>query len=171
MIEIKRMDELSWFERLELWVNRRLHRTRKGYKGFRKDMTCQHFQYLKDRVHLFDGTPMMCYCGMHFGTALLVCEQFYPRSESVYCEVEALGETDYSDVLPLDGPGARMFLKGCTDVLYVGRQLSDAELDALEAKEYAIMTGCAPRHTLCSVNAKRFKKKIRTKRRPVRHNH
>ena len=68
----------------------------KAYKGFDKDLKCRRFQYKIGKTYHHDGPVELCQNGFHaiHGNANpLSIFDYYPPSESRYCEVLIGGET------------------------------------------------------------------------------
>ena len=65
----------------------------KGYKGFKKDMTCRGFQYEEGKEYE-EETADACHSGFHACEYPLDCFNYYSPNESVYHEVEQSGEFD-----------------------------------------------------------------------------
>ena len=63
----------------------------KAYKGFKKDMTCQGFQYEEGKEYETDKAEV-CETGFHACEYPLDCFNYYAPSESVFHEVEQDGE-------------------------------------------------------------------------------
>ena len=66
----------------------------KGYKGFNKNMTCRGFQYEEGKTYKEDEKPDCCNNGFHFCEYPLDCFSYYNPAESVFHEVEGIGEID-----------------------------------------------------------------------------
>ena len=66
----------------------------KGYKGFNKDMKCRDMQYEEGKIYEMKEKPKCCDGGYHFCEYPLDCFNYYSPADSVYHEVEALGDTD-----------------------------------------------------------------------------
>ena len=64
----------------------------KGYKGFRKDLTCSGFQYETGKIHEISGELKICQNGFHFCKELKDCLRFYNKDDNRYFEVEVLGD-------------------------------------------------------------------------------
>jgi hypothetical protein len=69
----------------------------KGFKAFDKDLKCRDFQYEVGKIYKEDVTPSCCNRGFHFCEYPLDIFRYYNPSESRFCEVEALGDTDKED--------------------------------------------------------------------------
>jgi len=66
----------------------------KGYKGFNKDWSCRDTTYKIGETVEIDHAPKACERGFHFCENPLDLFSYYSPGESVYAEVEALGEVD-----------------------------------------------------------------------------
>lgn len=63
-----------------------------GVKGFNKDMTCRNMQYEEGKTYKIEGKPECCKFGYHFCENPIDCFSYYSPSNSVYHEVEAIGD-------------------------------------------------------------------------------
>lgn len=86
--------ELISFQTLQTWVEEYKKQPKntilKGYKGFKKDLTCLNYQYVEGKLHEFEGNISICNRGFHFCKELKQVFAFYhPEDESafVYHEV------------------------------------------------------------------------------------
>lgn len=93
----------------------------KGYKGFKVEngrMYCRDFIYKVGEAYEILEYPILCRRGFHFCQSLNNVHSFYNLSNSVICEVEALGdvvnETDMS--------------KSCTNKIKIIRLLTKEEV-------------------------------------------
>jgi hypothetical protein len=68
----------------------------KGYKAFKKDMTCRGFQFKEGQTYETDKA-VICDSGFHFCENPLDTLNYYSLCESEFAEVEALGETQTHD--------------------------------------------------------------------------
>jgi hypothetical protein len=68
----------------------------KGYKAFKKDMTCRGFQFKEGQTYETDKA-VICDSGFHFCENPLDTLNYYGLCESEFAEVEALGETQTHD--------------------------------------------------------------------------
>jgi hypothetical protein len=68
----------------------------KGYKAFKKDMTCRGFQFKEGQTYEADKA-VICESGFHFCENPLDTLNYYSLCESEFAEVEALGETQTHD--------------------------------------------------------------------------
>ena len=68
----------------------------KGIKGFKPDLTCQGFQF-KEGETFEAPRAVACQEGFHFCEYPLDVFSYYAPGESVYHEVESLGDTDSHD--------------------------------------------------------------------------
>ena len=64
----------------------------KAYKGFKKDMTCNGFQYEEGKEYQAEGKIELCKNGFHACEDPLDCFRYYPPATSVFHEVEQDGE-------------------------------------------------------------------------------
>ena len=64
----------------------------KAYKGFKKDMTCNGFQYEEGKEYQAEGKIELCKNGFHACEDPLYCFRYYPPATSVFHEVEQDGE-------------------------------------------------------------------------------
>lgn len=67
----------------------------KGYKAFRKNWKCIHFQYEVGKTYKYEGEMKPCESGFHFCRELKDCLNFYPLDNNmnvVFAEIEALGK-------------------------------------------------------------------------------
>nr|DAU60058.1 MAG TPA: hypothetical protein [Caudoviricetes sp.] len=71
----------------------------KGYKGFDKNLQCRGFQYKVGETFEEKGTIKACESGFHFCENPFNVFNYYPPSDSRYCNVEGDGkiDTDNSD--------------------------------------------------------------------------
>ena len=71
----------------------------KGYKGFDKNLQCRGFQYKVGETFEEKGTIKACDSGFHFCENPFNVFNYYPPSDSRYCNVEGDGkiDTDNSD--------------------------------------------------------------------------
>lgn len=71
----------------------------KGYKGFDKNLQCRNFQYKVGETFEEKGTIKACESGFHFCENPFNVFDYYPPSDSRYCNVEGDGkiDTDNSD--------------------------------------------------------------------------
>ena len=71
----------------------------KGYKGFDKSLQCRGFQYKVGEIFEEKGTIKACESGFHFCENPFNVFDYYPPSDSRYCNVEGDGkiDTDNSD--------------------------------------------------------------------------
>ncbi len=93
----------------------------KGYKVFNPDFTAKQggFKYSENTEFKHEGKIKICASGFHFCTKASHCFSYYEfNSKNIVCEVEARGltETHSEDS------------KVCTDILFVGRKLTWAEV-------------------------------------------
>ena len=63
----------------------------KGYKAFNNDLTCKGYQFTTNRLHVFDGKPMLCEQGFHFCTTLEDVVRYYHSPDMRVFEIEAGG--------------------------------------------------------------------------------
>ena len=68
----------------------------KAYKGFNKNLQCRGFQYEVGKEYT-EPTAKACERGFHACENALDCFGYYPPGESVYHEVECMGQTDTHD--------------------------------------------------------------------------
>jgi hypothetical protein len=68
----------------------------KGYKAFKKNMTCRGFQFEEGQTYETDKA-VICETGFHFCENPLDTLNYYSLCESEFAEVEALGETQTHD--------------------------------------------------------------------------
>jgi len=68
----------------------------KGYKAFKKDMTCRGFQFEEEQTYETDKA-VICESGFHFCENPLDTLNYYNLCESEFAKVEALGETQTND--------------------------------------------------------------------------
>ena len=61
----------------------------KGYKGFKKDLTCNNFQFKENETFKHEGEVMLCSSGFHFCTNPLDVLNYYDLTESEFAEVES----------------------------------------------------------------------------------
>ena len=66
----------------------------KGYKGFDKELKCRNFQYKTNDVFEEEGEIKACSKGFHFCENPLDVFNYYPPSDSRYCEVDGDGKID-----------------------------------------------------------------------------
>ena len=64
----------------------------KGYKAFNKDFTCNNFQYEEGKEFKHDGEIKICEQGFHFCENPLDVLNYYSLTDSIFAEVESLGE-------------------------------------------------------------------------------
>ena len=70
----------------------------KGYKAFKKDLTCRGFQFEIGKEYEHKGRIKPCKSGFHFCKSLADCYNFYPMSEDTrICEVCATGDIKTDD--------------------------------------------------------------------------
>jgi len=70
----------------------------KGFKGFNKDLQCRGFQYEIGKEYETKKKPVRCTeSGFHFCEHPLDIFNYYPPSDSRYCEVEGDGQVDKGD--------------------------------------------------------------------------
>ena len=87
----------------------------KGYKAFRKDLTCKGFQYEIGGVYEMDGDIKICERGFHFCSSIAGVYEYYPMSEDTrVCEVEVLGEIATNDAM-----------KFCTNKIKIVREITE----------------------------------------------
>lgn len=65
-----------------------------AYKGFNKDMTCRDFQYEEGKTYTMEEKPKACDKGFHVCEYPLDCLGYYNPAESIYHQVEILGDID-----------------------------------------------------------------------------
>lgn len=88
----------------------------KGYKAMNSNMKCRDFQFKVGKTYSTDSL-LMCSSGFHFCENILDVYNYYEKSsDTVVCEVEALGQ-----VLK-EGD------KSCTDKIKIVKQLTEKEL-------------------------------------------
>jgi hypothetical protein len=103
----------------------------KGYKIFNPDFTCRNFQFKENTRFELKGKIEICKSGFHFCQKASHCFSYYDfNPNNIVCEVEALGEVKTHEE---DS-------KVCTDILFVGRRLTWAEV-LMVANEGANNTG------------------------------
>ena len=68
--------------------------TVKGYKGFNPDMTCRDFQFKEGETYTHNGKAISCQSGFHFCTNPLDVFGYYSPVDSVFHEVEGMGQID-----------------------------------------------------------------------------
>lgn len=88
----------------------------KGYKAFKKDMTCRGFQFEEGQTYETDKA-VICESGFHFCENPLDTLNYYSLCESEFAEVEALGETQTHD----------SDSKVCTTKIKIGAKLGLSE--------------------------------------------
>lgn len=64
----------------------------RGYKAMRPNMMCRGFPYEVGETYEVPGPPRLCERGFHFCEQAANVWRYYDRSDSIVCEVEALGE-------------------------------------------------------------------------------
>ena len=70
----------------------------KGYKAFKKDLTCRGFQFEIGKEYEHKGKIEPCESGFHFCESLADCYNFYPMSEDTrICEISATGDIKTDD--------------------------------------------------------------------------
>ena len=69
----------------------------KGYKGFDKDLKCRGMQYEVGKDFESSGKIKKCENGLHFCENPMDVFDYYPPSDSRYCEVSGGGEIDGND--------------------------------------------------------------------------
>ncbi len=69
----------------------------KGFKAFKRDMTCNGFQYEENKEFKFDGEPKICKQGFHFCEDPLDVLNYYDLTDSEFAEVEATGKIKKND--------------------------------------------------------------------------
>ena len=65
-----------------------------GVKGFNKNMTCRDMQYEEGKTYKMEENPKCCEIGYHFCENPIDCFNYYEPNNSVYHEVEAVGNID-----------------------------------------------------------------------------
>ena len=63
----------------------------KAYKGFNSDMTCRHFKFKVGKEYEESGNIEVCKNGFHACENPMDVFEYYPPSNSRYCEVEQSG--------------------------------------------------------------------------------
>ena len=66
----------------------------RGYKAMRPNMTCRGLPYEVGKTYEVHVLPRLCRRGFHFCEQAADVWRYYNRSDSIVCEVEALGATD-----------------------------------------------------------------------------
>ena len=70
-------------------------KSKKGYKGFDKDLKCRGFQYSVDGIYEQEEAPVICLKGFHYCEYPLDVLGYYPPIENNrYCVIEDLGVSD-----------------------------------------------------------------------------
>lgn len=70
----------------------------RGYKAFKKNLTCRGFQYEIGETYEMNEDIKVCERGFHFCKDLANCYKFYLESKDTrICEIEALGEIKTDD--------------------------------------------------------------------------
>lgn len=64
----------------------------KGYKGFKKDLTCRGMQFEIGQTYEMAESPSVCNRGFHFCEKIADVHDYYLLGDSRVCEVEAIGE-------------------------------------------------------------------------------
>ena len=67
-------------------------KSRKGFKGFDKDLKCRDFQYEIGKEYSYTGEVELCSSGFHFCEHPLDVFSYYPPGTSRFAEVEGSGE-------------------------------------------------------------------------------
>lgn len=95
----------------------------KGYKGFKKDLSCLGYQYTLGQIHEETGVRL-CNRGFHFCERLTDVFKYYSReSHHIFGIVESHGKVEKGED------------KSCTEKIEVIRILSDAEIDRIVERE------------------------------------
>ncbi len=67
----------------------------KGFKGFDKDFKCRNYQFAENKIFEENIEPKACDVGFHFCEMPLDVFNYYPpKNETIYAEVESLGDID-----------------------------------------------------------------------------
>ena len=69
-------------------------KTIKGYKAYKKGLTCNNFQYEVGKEYKYDGDIEICNSGFHFCENPLDVLNYYDLIDCEFTEVEATGKTD-----------------------------------------------------------------------------
>lgn len=87
--------------------------SKKGFKGFNKDLKCRNFQFSENAEFSQDGDPVPCKSGFHYCENPLDVFKYYPpNGDNVYATVEARGVVVQEDH------------KSVTNKIYVGKRIS-----------------------------------------------
>jgi len=87
----------------------------KGYKGFKKDLTCMGFKFEEGKTYIIDGAIKLCKKGFHFCENPFDVADYYDITDSDFAEVESgentLAEGDKTVTSEIK-IGVRLGLKG-----------------------------------------------------------
>ena len=96
---------------------------KKGYKAFNKGLVCRGHKFKVGETYEIKGDLSLCSNGFHFCKDLVLTLEYYPDFDNNdYCEVEALGETEYEQ------PTGH---KACTARIKILRKITKKELKKL----------------------------------------
>ena len=70
----------------------------KAYKGFDKNMQCRGFQYEEGKTYDTKERIKICQSGFHACENPLDVFRYYNPKDSIYCEVDALGNIDKEEI-------------------------------------------------------------------------
>ena len=68
-----------------------------GFKGFKKDMTCQGFHFASGQTYTHGGEVKICKSGFHFVENPLDALTYYAPFNSVFCAVTGSGKTERNE--------------------------------------------------------------------------
>ena len=135
----------------------------RGYKGFNKPLTCKDFQFKVGKVFAVKGEPKLCENGFHFCRKLSHVFHFYDCDfteseewqENVYCEIEALGRIDSSQLHLSDCTTP----KYCTDIIRIKRLIPWEEVKEIYYREKEEI--CGKSYHFSNKQKKKLKKRAK----------
>ena len=91
----------------------------KGFKGFDSNLCCKGFQFEEGKTYKHEGPISICNSGFHFCQNPLDVLGYYPLCNSVFHEVESIGDVKKGN----DGD-----TKAVTSEIRIGKKLSLKDL-------------------------------------------